>query len=79
MRFFSEGPLSPTVVGNLRIDWSGRGGEGRGEQEFADKGGGGGSGRFARLTEGIWRRNLEEAGEASDHVGKSTVAGLKMS
>ena len=43
-RAVSEGSLFPTVTGNLRTEYSRRGGKGRGERERADKGRGGGPG-----------------------------------
>ena len=43
-----EGSLLPKVVGNLDSERISRGGEGRGENESADKVGGRGSGRLVR-------------------------------
>ena len=70
----SEGSLSPTVTGNLVTEWSRRGGEGRGDWERVDKGGGGGSGRFARVKEGMCRCDLEGGGvsRGEEYCGRNT-------
>ena len=82
----SEGSLLPTVGGNLGTKRIQRGGEVRGERERTDKGGGGGvpgkgggegSGKFAREKEGIRRRDLGEAGECvrshgEEYCGETT-------
>ena len=77
-RAVSEGSMSQMVGGNLGTERIRRGGKGRGERDRADKGGGGGSGKFAGGKEGIRRRDLEGGrGGASGHVGKSNVSGLQ--
>ena len=68
-RAVSEGSLFPTLAGNLETKCSQRGGEGRGCHERVGKVGGG-SGSFARVKDGIRRRDLEGGGGVVSSLGE---------
>ena len=57
-------------AGNLRTEKTRRGDKERGEKDRAEKGRWGGSGRFSRRKEGIWRRDLEGDGRDFESRGE---------